>query len=87
MKRREFVGLLPGALFAQSSMNEPLPQFPTRAHQLVWRNWDLVPVARIARALDCRAAAVNKLAQDMHLAPPQSLDTRLSLDSLTEVLP
>lgn len=74
MRRRGFVGLLSAPLLAQSP-NEPLPQFPTWAHQLVWRNWDLVPVARIALTLACRAATVIKLAQQMHL-PRQSLEAR-----------
>jgi hypothetical protein len=84
VRRREFVGLLPGALLAQP-MNKPLPQFPTLAHQLIWRNWDLLPVARIARALACPVSTVNKLAQEMHLAR-QSLDARFALRQRFQIL-
>ena len=74
MKRREFVGLLPAALMA-GSPGSPLPQFPTLAHQLVWRNWDLVPRERIARALGCSPDKVRQLAAHLHLAP-LTLDPR-----------
>lgn len=67
MRRREFVGLLPASLLAQTP-DRPLPQFASLAHQLVWRNWDLVPSQRIARALSCPVATVAALAKEMQLA-------------------
>ena len=51
------------------------PYFPSAAHQLVWRNWDLVPVDRIAKAAGCTTGAVERIATTMRLgrqeiAPP-----------------
>ncbi len=43
------------------------PYFPSVAHQFVWRNWDLVPQERIARALSTTPQTVLKLAQTMGL--------------------
>ncbi len=76
MRRREFVSLASCALAASSPI-VPLPQFPTMAHQLVWRNWDLVPAGRIARALSCNVATVHRLAQSMGL-PSQAVDERFA---------
>ncbi|MBN9658583.1 MAG: hypothetical protein J0H49_10420 [Acidobacteria bacterium] len=68
MRRREFTGLLTAPLLAQAP-ERPLPQFATLAHQLVWRNWDLVPLQRIAKALSCPSSAVVPLAREMGLTP------------------
>jgi hypothetical protein len=45
------------------------PYFPSAAHQLIWRNWDLVPAERIAAALRSSPATVNALAKTMALDP------------------
>src|SRR4051794_31118715 len=76
VRRREFVGFVPCALVA-SSATVPLPQFPTLAHQLVWRNWDLVAADRIARALSCNVVTVHRLARSMGLST-QTLDQRFA---------
>jgi len=41
--------------------------FPTAAHQFVWRNWDLIPAARIAEALEANDQQVRALASTMGL--------------------
>ena len=41
--------------------------FPTAAHQFVWRNWDLIPAARIAEALEVNDQQVRSLASTMGL--------------------
>ena len=48
------------------------PYFPSAAHKLVWRNWDLVPAERIAAALKCQVDAVTRLAVTMGLEPTQT---------------
>ena len=48
----------------------PLPHFPTRQQAFVWRNWELVPVARLARVLAARPRDVLALAQGMGLRVP-----------------
>lgn len=75
MKRREFVSLFPLASLPASDTSLLRAPFPSLAHQLVWRNWDLVPAERIARALGCPAPAVARMAADM-LLPPQKLAPR-----------
>ncbi len=51
------------------------PYFPTPSHQFVWRNWDLIPQERIARALGSTTEMVTKLARTMGLEQ-QNIPTR-----------
>ena len=56
------VGAQPDAL--------PLPHFPTAQQALVWRNWELVPVARLARVLETSEANVLQMARELGLRVP-----------------
>jgi len=51
---------------------EPLifPHFPTRLQAVVWRNWELVPVERLAAVLETGEDNVLRLALDMGLRVP-----------------
>lgn len=61
------VALLPkGAAPAPVSF----PHFPTRLHAVIWRNWSLVPVERLARTVGARPGDLRRLAAAMGL-PPQ----------------
>ncbi|MGC4054860.1 MAG: hypothetical protein QM757_38960 [Paludibaculum sp.] len=84
MRRREFVSLVPASLMAQPA-GRPLPQFASLAHQLVWRNWDLVPIARIASALSSDAATILRLAGEMRLQR-QVLDGRFARRQRFQIL-
>jgi len=46
------------------------PHFPTRVHAFVWRNWDLVPLARLAGVLGVTTSAVAELGAAMGLGKP-----------------
>lgn len=76
MNRRLFIeSLMAAGLIARgagASQKEVAPRalrpyFPTAAHQFVWRNWDLIPREKIARALGSTAEAVTNLARTMGL--------------------
>lgn len=43
------------------------PHFPSRLHAFVWRNWDLVPVDRMASVLRCSTDQVLQLGHAMGL--------------------
>lgn len=47
-----------------------LPHFPTRQQALVWRNWEMVPVERLALVLQTGAQNVLELAREMGLRVP-----------------
>ncbi len=49
------------------------PHFPAPAFAVIWRNWGLVPVDRIARALDADEKTVCKWAERMGLPPHPSV--------------
>jgi hypothetical protein len=50
----------------------PLAHFPSRLHAFIWRNWQLVPVARMAQVVARNEAEILSLAHRMGLAkPPQ----------------
>lgn len=48
----------------------PDPHFPSRLHAVVWRNWELVPVERIAAVVKATSPQVGAIAASMGL-PPQ----------------
>jgi len=47
--------------------------FPSALHAVVWRNWNLVPAARLAEALGGTAEEVEKIARSMGLPRPRSV--------------
>lgn len=61
--------------------NAPLalqfPHFPTRLQTFIWRNWGLVPAAKIAVVLNASAQQVIELAQDMGLSDMTDADFQL----------
>ncbi|MFC5409462.1 hypothetical protein ACFPMF_09100 [Larkinella bovis] len=52
-----------------------LSHFPSTLHAFIWRNWNLVPIERLALVLDTNQAALQKLASAMGLPPVQPVST------------
>jgi hypothetical protein len=50
------------------------PHFPTRQQAIVWRNWEMVPVERIAKALNTNKENILKLAEEMGLNIPPDIN-------------
>ena len=57
---------------SQPALN--LAHFPTRWQAVVWRNWGIVPVARLAKVLRSTAAFLAKAAEQMGLEPQPFVD-------------
>ena len=51
-----------------------LAHFPTRWQAVVWRNWGLVPVSRLAQVLRCTAAFLSEAAEQMGLEAQPEVD-------------
>ncbi len=51
--------------------------FPTRVHAFIWRNWSLVPVARLAVVLRVSASEVREVGAALGLGSPPRIPTRL----------
>ena len=49
----------------------PFPHFPSRLHAFVWRNWNLVPLARMASILGASESQLLKLGQAIGLDRPK----------------
>ena len=47
-----------------------IPHFPHRLHAFIWRNWTLVPLARIARVIDATIEQVLSIGRSMGLPNP-----------------
>src|SRR5437016_1549893 len=48
------------------------PHFPDPLHAFVWRNWPLVPAARMAQVVGAKPAQIERLGRAMGLgAPPR----------------
>jgi len=54
----------------------PLAHFPDRLHAYIWRNWTLVPTARIAKTVDAKPEEIVQMGRSMGLPdpPPVSKD-------------
>ena len=52
------------------------PYFPTRWQHFLWRNWELVPPARIAEILSCTEAEVLQAADDLGLNVPAEVNPK-----------
>ncbi len=50
-----------------------IPHFPTRFHAYVWRNWTLVPIDRIAKAVDASRAEILRTGKAMGLPNPPKI--------------
>jgi hypothetical protein len=48
----------------------PFPHFPDRLHAFVWRNWTLVPVARLAEVVKAQPDDILRLGKSMGLTDP-----------------
>ena len=48
----------------------PLPHFPDRLHAFVWRNWPLVPLARMARVVGASVEDLRRMGHAMGLTGP-----------------
>jgi hypothetical protein len=70
------------------SAPEPIAfeHFPTRLHAVVWRNWQLVAPATLARVLGATEAQVNRLAASMGLPPAGELPPGLARRAYITVL-
>ena len=54
----------------ETSSNEILtPYFPSPMHAFIWRNWESVPLERMAKVLDTTAENVRKAGRSMGLPP------------------
>ncbi|BBI33895.1 hypothetical protein [Cohnella abietis] len=54
----------------QANQDKPalnFPYFPTRMQAVIWRNWSLVPIARIAEVLGATEAQIREEARDLGL--------------------
>ncbi len=63
-----------------------LSHFPGRLHAFVWRNWDLVPLERMASVLDTDAASVEAIGKDMGLSAPPAITKDQALRSYITVI-
>lgn len=54
----------------------PAPHFPTPGQAVIWRNWEMVPIAHLARALRTTDEDVLEAARLMGLRVPPLMDER-----------
>jgi len=54
----------------------PLPHFPTVFQAVIWRNWELVPVQRLAKVLNTDESTILSLAKEMGLPLPPNVNPR-----------
>ena len=64
------VGATTSPYVATGSEPVAMPHFPTPLHAYVWRNWMLVPMNRLAEAIDARPETLIAMGHRMGLAGP-----------------
>ena len=56
----------------ETNQNLLTPYFPTRMHAFIWRNWESVSVARMAKVLQTEPANIRKIGRSMGLPPSKN---------------
>lgn len=51
-----------------------LPHFPDRLHAAIWRNWELVPLERLAQVLKATPEQIQEIASSMGLPEARPID-------------
>lgn len=64
----------------------PTPHFPTQQQALIWRNWGLVPAARLARILRTSSLRVRAGAAEMGLDPKVHPSKRWMRDGYATII-
>ena len=70
--------------FRATTVPEAIPHFPDRLHTFVWRNWNLVPLERLALVLRTSPENVAQIAAAMGL--PESQQPTWSTDQISITL-
>ncbi|MBX3256419.1 MAG: hypothetical protein KF862_19945 [Chitinophagaceae bacterium] len=52
----------------------PVTHFPDRLHAFVWRNWNLVSLDAMSRAIGCKESDISRIAVSMGLPPYIAVD-------------
>lgn len=60
--------------------------FPDRVHEFVWRNWNVVEPAKLAKVLETSAENVAALAASMGLPPPAAIPPEIKTRGYVSVL-
>ncbi len=63
-----------------------LPHFPDRLHAFVWRNWQLVPLERMARVVGARPRDLRDLGRAMGLKGPPAITANQQRRSFLTVI-
>ncbi|MGZ4972735.1 MAG: hypothetical protein ACXWDN_08250 [Limisphaerales bacterium] len=71
---------------AGEPMRVDLDYFPSRLHAFVFRNWDIVPVERIAHVLGTDARTVGKIAKAMGLQRPERITAEMQRRNVEMVI-
>lgn len=50
-----------------------IPHFPNKVYAVIWRNWNLVPVERMAETLQCSPKDVLEMGMDLGLPAPMDV--------------
>ena len=60
--------------------------FPDRVHAFVWRNWNLVPVERMAATIQAEASQILDTGRSMGLSDPPTISTDQWLRSYITII-
>jgi hypothetical protein len=63
-----------------------LDHFPTPAHALVWRNWQLIPAERVAAVIEAQPEDVVRMGRAMGLGDPPTITEDLERRSYISVI-
>lgn len=64
----------------------PLPHFPSRLHAFVWRNWQLVPLSRLAQVVEANPPDLLRLGRALGLGSPPPITADLQRRSALTVI-
>jgi len=80
--------LCDGVVLPEGSAPAPLvaAYFPNRVHEFVWRNWNLIEPAKLAKVLDAPVGEITALAESMGLPPATAIPPEIKTRGYVTVL-
>ena len=64
-----------------------LNHFPSQLHAVIFRNWDIVPVERLARVIGTDERTLRKAGKDMGLPAPEHISPEMQRRNVEMVNP
>src|SRR3954447_20070658 len=75
-----------GGLAHPAGARPDLEYFPSRLHATIFRNWDIVPIDRLAKVLGTDKRSIRAAGRSMGLATPQNVSLEMQRRNIEMII-